>query len=88
MAMIDRPEAARRLARAIASDLALYNEDKIVLGLKNDTFFKEMEEEITEGRELYEARVSPDLRADTNYFERALIDIIIKPKSHIKTPIW
>ncbi len=88
MAMIDRPEAARRLARAIASDLALYNEDKIVLGLKNDTFFKEMEEEITEGRELYEARVSPTLRADTNYYERALIDIIIKPKSHIKTPIW
>ena len=28
-AMIDTPEAANRLARAIASDLSLYNEPKI-----------------------------------------------------------
>jgi hypothetical protein len=39
MALIDTPEAATRLARAIASDIALYNEDKIIEGIENDTLF-------------------------------------------------
>jgi len=34
MALIDTEEAARRLARAIASDLSLYNEEKIVRGIE------------------------------------------------------
>ena len=34
MPLIETEEAARRLARAIASDLSLYNEDKILKGLK------------------------------------------------------
>ena len=33
MALIETEEAARRLARAIASDLSLYNEEKIVKGI-------------------------------------------------------
>jgi len=32
-ALIDTPEAANRLARAIASDLSLYNEAKIKEGI-------------------------------------------------------
>ena len=36
MALIETEEAARRLARAISSDLALYNEDKIAEGIRND----------------------------------------------------
>ena len=36
MRIIETEEAARRLARAIASDLSLYNEEKILNGLKND----------------------------------------------------
>jgi uncharacterized hydantoinase/oxoprolinase family protein len=37
MALIDTEEAARRLARAIASDLSLYNEEKIVRGIEADS---------------------------------------------------
>ena len=33
MALIETDEAARRLARAIASDLSLYNEEKINRGI-------------------------------------------------------
>ena len=36
MRVIETEEAARRLARAIASDLSLYNEDKILEGLQAD----------------------------------------------------
>jgi hypothetical protein len=48
--LIDKPERARQFARAIASDLAMYNEAKLVQGIQNDTLFDSMKEEIEEGR--------------------------------------
>src|SRR5437870_1961055 len=54
--LIEAPEAANRLARAIASDLSLYNEAKIKEGIENDTFFTVLTEEIEEGRAHYESR--------------------------------
>ncbi len=53
MPLIETEEAARRLARAIASDLSLYNEEKIVGGIQNDNLFESLAEEIEEGRALY-----------------------------------
>lgn len=88
MAKIDRPEAARRLARAIASDISLYNEAKIIAGLENDNLFESLAGEMKEGRDLYEARVADEVRATSNYFERALVDIVVKSKAHIESPIW
>ncbi len=86
--LITTPEAAIRLARAIASDLSLYNEEKIINGIENDTLFDVLRDEIEEGRELYKSRVSPELYGATNFYDRALIDIIIKSKAHIKSKIW
>ncbi len=87
MPLIDTEEAARRLARAIASDLSLYNEEKIVRGIEGDSLFAELEEEIEEGRALYKSRVSPDLY-QRNFYDRALVDILVRSKGHIKSPIW
>jgi len=87
MALIDTPEAARRLARAIASDLSLYNEEKITKGIENDTLFKELEEEIEEGRALYKSRVAPELYG-ASFYDRALVDILIRSKGHIRSEIW
>jgi hypothetical protein len=87
MPLIETEEAARRLARAIASDVSLYNEEKIVRGLENDTLFDELGEEIEEGRALYKSRVSPDLY-NRNFYDRALVDILIKSKGHVKSRIW
>ena len=36
MALIDKPERARQLARAISSDLTLYHEKEIIDGIEND----------------------------------------------------
>ena len=44
--LIETPEAANRLARAIASDISLYNEEKIKKGIEDDTFFQVIAEEI------------------------------------------
>jgi hypothetical protein len=87
MPLIETEEAARRLARAIASDVSLYNEEKIVRGLENDSLFEELAEEIEEGRALYKSRVSPDLY-HRNFYDRALVDILIRSKGHVKSKIW
>jgi hypothetical protein len=87
MPLIETEEAARRLARAIASDLSLYNEDKIVNGITNDNLFESLAEEIEEGRALYKRRVSPELYP-RNFYDRALVDILIKAKGHIKSKLW
>ena len=87
MPLIDTEEAARRLARAIASDLSLYNEDKIVKGVQEDDLFRSLSEEIEEGRALYKSRVSADLYYK-NFYDRALVDILVKSKGHVKSKVW
>ncbi len=87
-ALIDTPEAANRLARAIASDLSLYNEAKIKEGIEQDTFFDVLSDEIQEGRVHYEGRVDKGLLARTNFFDRALVDVILARKGHILSKIW
>ena len=87
MALIDTEEAARRLARAIASDLSLYNEEKILKGIQKDDLFTTLSEEVEEGRALYKSRVSPDLY-HKNFYDRALVDILVKSKGHVKSALW
>jgi hypothetical protein len=87
-ALIDSLEAANRLARAIASDLSLYNEAKIKEGIENDTFFTALRDEIAEGRAHYESRVDKKIVQGQNFFDRALIDVILARKGHIKSKIW
>lgn len=87
MALIETEEAARRLARAIASDLSLYNEEKVSEGIKNDNLFEVVEEEIQEGRQLFKSRVTPEL-FDKNFYDRAIIDILVRSKGHVPSPMW
>jgi hypothetical protein len=87
MALIEVEKDARRLARAIASDLSLYNEEKIVEGIEGDTLFDTLAEEIEEGRAHYKGRVAPALY-EKNFYDRALVDILVKSKAHIKSKLW
>ncbi len=87
MALIETDEAERRLARAISSDLALYNEDKVAEGVRNDNLFDVMQEHIQEGRDLFESRVAPDLLA-RNLYDRAIIDLLVRSKAQVESPMW
>jgi hypothetical protein len=58
-----------------------------VRGIEGDTLFEELQEEIEEGRALYKSRVSPDLY-QRNFYDRALVDILVRSKGHIKSDIW
>jgi hypothetical protein len=88
MALIEAPEQAMRLARAICSDISLYNEEKIVKSIQQDTFFDALKDELAEGRDHYRSRVAPDLFGRTNFFDRAVVDVILKSKARIRSKIW
>ena len=87
MALIDRLERARQLARSIASDLTLYHEQKIIQGIEDDDLFEVMAGEIEEGRTLFKSRVTPEIYA-SGLYDRAIVDVMIKSKGQIKSKIW
>ena len=88
MALIEAPEQAMRLARAICSDISLYNEEKIVKSIEQDNFFTALRDELEEGREHYRSRVAPELFAKTNFYDRAIVDVILKSKARVRSRIW
>lgn len=88
MAKLITPEKANRLARAIASDIAAYNEAAILRALAEDNFFDAMAEELEEGRVHYESRVDESILATSNFFQRAIIDVIIRPQAASITRRW
>ncbi len=79
---------AMRLARAIASDISLYNEQKIIKGIEQDNLFEVLKDELEEGRDLYRSRVSAEVFSATNFFDRAVVDIVVRSKAHVKSKIW
>jgi len=87
MNMIDNPDQAKRLARAIISDVAIYNSDKVESGIKNDNIFDALQEQLEEGRQHFFSRVSPELRRDT-IFDLAVVDVLIKRAGKIESSIW
>lgn len=86
--LVENPALAYRLARAIVSDVALYNQEKVAEGIKNDTIFDLMTEELAEGREHFYTRVSPDLPNRDNMYDRAIVDVMIKQAGKIESSIW
>lgn len=87
MSLIDNPAQARRLARAIVSDVALYNREKVETGIKCDSIFELMREELEEGRKHFISRVEPEIAA-SNVYEIAVVDVLIKRSGKIESTIW
>ncbi|MDA8412625.1 MAG: hypothetical protein M0023_02445 [Desulfobacteraceae bacterium] len=87
MSTIDNPDLAKRLARAILSDVAMYNPEKVESGIKNDNIFDVLKEELEEGRQHFYSRVSSDLNPDSIY-DIAVVDVLIKRAGKIESSIW
>ena len=85
---IEDPDKARRLARTIVSDIALYNRDEIRKGIKNDNLFELLAEELGRGEKLYASRVSPRLRQGKNFYNQAIVDILVKQYGNVESDIW
>jgi len=67
---------ARRLARALVSDIAVYHPEKRIEGLKHGTLKQIFDEEIKKSWEEYAGQVGRDLAESTTHFNDALNEIL------------
>jgi hypothetical protein len=88
MRLIKTTDEARRLARTILSDIVLYNQAKVKEGIEKDSLFEVLTEELAEGKKYYENMVDEEIRNATNYFNEAVVDVLIKQGGKIKSEIW
>lgn len=89
MALITDEKTARRKARVALSDVASYNEAKILKGFQDDNLFDVIEDELNEAKEHYISIVDPELERRCNFFNLAIADIIFKQRgSRIDSKIW
>ena len=69
-------EEARRFARLLVSEIRLYNEQAVQAGKISRDIYQRLKDDIDRSREMFEQRVSPDVRASTNYFHDELVRIL------------
>ena len=79
--LIDDPERARRLARAICADVALYNVEAAKAAAPADRA-QLLREPVNEARGLYQSRVVPDLHP---IFEEEIAELCQRLESDIPT---
>ncbi len=79
----DMVEKARRLAKTVMSDIALYNSNVVEDAIRNDTFFDILGDEIREGAKLYNSRVSPEVKAKGDYYREAIEEFLRKKREEL-----
>jgi DNA-binding response OmpR family regulator len=77
-------EKARRLARIIVSDIALYNQEKVEEGIRTGHFSELLAREIEEGRRLFEERVAPEVRQLEDHLQSAFTALIDRRRSELR----
>ncbi len=88
MSRIDDPERALRLARAIVSDVLLYNGERVRQGLEEDDLFDRLRPELEEGEAYFESRVTSEVAAKSNAWGRALVDVLVYQSRRVRSSIW
>jgi predicted Zn finger-like uncharacterized protein len=76
----DPHQRARRLARALASDIVAYYPDKHSEALRDGTFKELFSEEIKKSYEDYVTQLGAELAESTTYFQDALNEVLARGK--------
>lgn len=61
-------EDARRFARLLVSEMILYNEKQVEEGRRHKDIYERLKDDIDRSRQMYDQRISPEVREKTNYF--------------------
>ena len=77
----DRHRVARRLARALVSDLVVYYPEKRQRGLAEGNLKELFGEEIRKSWEEYTEQVGEDIASSTPYFTEALNEILAEGRA-------
>jgi predicted Zn finger-like uncharacterized protein len=81
-----RHEKLKRFARIIVSDIALYNQEAMEEGIRGGNLAELLENEIKEGRRLYQTRLSAEAGVEKDYFRQAFNDFVAAQKArYLKT---
>jgi hypothetical protein len=72
----DPGQKARRLARALVSDIVVYHPEKRLEGLRHGTLKQIFDEEIKKSWEEYAGQVGRELAESTTHFNDALNEIL------------
>jgi hypothetical protein len=88
MSRITDPQRAERLARAVLSDVMLYNAERVRAGIEADDLFDRLRPELDEARAFFEDRVAPDVAVKSNAFDRALVDVLVFRSARVRSRIW
>ena len=73
-------EKARRLARVLASDIAIYNREKRDRGIREGNLVAMLGYEIKKSWEVYKERVGAEFANSTPYFRDALNEMLAEGK--------
>jgi len=74
-------DEARRFARLLVSEIKLYNESKVEQGRKNNDLYERLKEDIDRSRQMYDERISDEVRKVSNYFYDELVRILADGKA-------
>lgn len=77
-------ERAKRLAKALASDLVLYNQEKVEQGLRDGTLVQLLGSEIRRSWEYYCQQIPKHIIENSDYFKEQLNKIVGKGKEIFK----
>jgi len=69
-------EEAKRFARLLISEIKLYNEEQVERGREAKDIYRRLQEDIDRSREMFEKRISSDIRARKDYFKDELVRIL------------
>lgn len=78
-------EKARRLARIIVSDIALYNEERVAEGIREGNFYQLLDSEIQEGRRLFAERVPENIREERDLLQETFEAFIERRRNEMQT---
>ncbi len=77
----DEYDEARRLARLLVSEIKLYNEAELALGLRDKNIYERLRDDIDRSRQLYEERISERVRRTSDYFYDELVRILAEGRA-------
>lgn len=69
-------EEARRFARLLVSEIKLYNEEQVERGREANDIYQRLREDIDRSREMFEKRISADVRESQDYFHDELVQTL------------
>ncbi|MDQ7006758.1 MAG: hypothetical protein Q9Q40_05965 [Acidobacteriota bacterium] len=69
-------EDARRFARLLMEEICLYNADRVEAGRQSCDLLERLGDEISQARQMYAQRISPDLADKDAYFRQAVVDVL------------